>query len=271
MKSIFAFDNYKDFVKARIKALPKQGHGELARIAKELRMHPTRVSHIFNADMNLTSEQACELSKYFGLSDLESDYFLALVQLERAGSTELKRTTKRQLEKIKTDAKELVNRVPRERALSDEEKALFYSSWAYSAIRLMTSIEGRQDIASLAAALNLAPAKVRKIIDFLLQTGLCLEEKGRLKMGPKSTHLESTSDIVLRHHANWRIQALQRHETLTEAELAYTGPVTVTAEDFKKIREDIAEYISRFTKQVVASEPPEQLACLNIDWFKVER
>lgn len=80
MRSIFSFDDYKDFVRNRIKTMPRQGHGEMSRIAKALRMHPTRVSHIFNGEMNLTGEQACDLAKHLGLSDLEADYFLALVQ-----------------------------------------------------------------------------------------------------------------------------------------------------------------------------------------------
>lgn len=54
MRLIFTFHDYNSFVKSRIKSMPRQGHGEMAKIAKALRMHPTRVSHIFNADMSLT-------------------------------------------------------------------------------------------------------------------------------------------------------------------------------------------------------------------------
>jgi uncharacterized protein (TIGR02147 family) len=268
--TVFEFEDYKKFVLKRLEAMPKKGRGEMLRIAESLRMHSTRVSHIFKGKMNLTLEQACGLAKHLGLSALESEYFLLLVNLERAGSEDLKQMLRLQGQKIRAQAKDLVNRVPREKILTEEQKAVFYSSWFYSGIRLATSIPRYDNVDALADRFQMPREKVRAVVDFLLATGLCAESDGHLQMGSKTTHLEHSSPLVLRHHANWRLKALARHESLGDKELAYTCPVSVTLEDQIKIREMLAEFIEKFLKRVVASDPAEQLACLNIDWFGIK-
>jgi len=73
---------------------------------------------------------------------------------------------------------------------------------------------------------------------------------------------------VTRHHANWRLKALGRHEHLSERELAYTVPVSISKADQKVLREMLIQTIVKFQETVTASEPSEILACLNIDWIE---
>ena len=269
IKPIFNYLDYKTYVLERFSSMPRKGRGELGKIAKDLRMHPTRVSHIFRGDMNLTLEQACGVSHYLGLSSVESEYFLLLVNLARAGSVDLQKMLKEQAEKIRERAKSLSYRVPRDMVLSEEQKAMFYSGWHFSAIRLLTSIEGFQTVDALAEALQLPREKVRNTVDFLLSTGLCIEKNGLLFMGPKTTHLEETSPLMARHHSNWRLKAMSRHENIRPHELAYTCTVSLTKEDQIKLREMLMEVIEKFLKKVTASDPAEKLACLTIDWLDV--
>ena len=65
------------------------------------------------------------------------------------------------------------------------------------------------------------------------------------------------------------MKALARHENIGEDELIYSCPVSVKKEDLGQIRELLTATIEQFLKRVVASDPPEILACLNIDWFRV--
>jgi uncharacterized protein (TIGR02147 family) len=243
----------------------------MLKIARHLKMHTSRVSHIFRGEMNLTLEQACALGRYFGLSSLESEYFLTLVNLERAGSEDLRDQLRRQADGIRARAQEFQNRVPPDKTLTEEQKAVFYSSWLYSGIRLATSIPQMQTVDAIAAFYQIPREKVRGIIDFLLATGLCVEEDGRIAMGPKTTHLEKTSPLVLRHHTNWRLKAISRYENLSAEDLVYSCPVSLRAEDQVLVREMILQFIERFLKKIVTSDPAENVACLNIDWFTVKK
>src|ERR1700758_5240240 len=146
MMSVFSAANYRYFLLERLKAMPKEGSGQVARIAKVLQMHPTRLSQVLHGHVNLTMEQAGRLAHHLGLSSLETEFFLALIQLERAGTEELRAIFRGQLKRLKEQSKELKHRVPKDIALSENQKAVFYSSWAYSAVRLATSIESLQSI-----------------------------------------------------------------------------------------------------------------------------
>lgn len=266
--SIFDFEDYKAYIHQRIEEMPNRGRGEWARIAKALRLHPTRVSQIFKGEIQLSPEQACTLTNFLGLSAIESEYFMVLVQLGRAGSHDLEQMLKRQIQKIRDQAKQLVNRISREKVLSGEQSAIFYSSWAYSGIRLATSTEQGSSVDKLAIAFGMSREKIRAIIDFLLESGLCVEKDGRLVMGAKTTHLDKTSPLALQHHSNWRLKGLSRHQNLTDLEMAYTCPVSLREKDMIVVREILIQTIQKFLGVVTESDPPDTLACLNIDWFK---
>jgi hypothetical protein len=46
---------------------------------------------IGNGDRDLTVEQALSLCEFFGFIELEADYFVSLVERERAGTHQLKK------------------------------------------------------------------------------------------------------------------------------------------------------------------------------------
>lgn len=249
--------------------MPKGGRGEFNKMAQALRMHTTRVSQIFNGDMNLTVEQAADLCRYWGLAQSEAEFFLLLVQLERAGSQEARAIYKRQIDSTRARSKDLRERVSIERALSESERAIFYSSWFYSAARLLTSIEEFQTLDAISERLQQPRDRMREVLDFLVSTGLCIEEDGRYSMGPKTTHVEASSPLSLRHHSNWRLRAIQRQEKIGQNELTYTCPVSINRKDQAKLRELLIQTIQDFLKTVTESEPPEMVACLLIDWFEI--
>lgn len=266
--NIFEFDRYKDFVLARIKAMPHQGRGQMGRMAAALGMHSTLASQVFRGDKNLTPEQAAKLCDFLGLNDLESSYFLGLVNLERAGNESLRKMISRELGELRRKSLHLASRLPRSTELSEEDQAVFYSNWYYSGIRLLTSIPAYQDLDSISEYFAIPKAKARKILDFLLSRGLCVENGRRVEMGPKRTYIPAESPLVSRHHMNWRLRAIEKHETLSEKEFAVSAPMSLSERDFQRIRDRLIESVREIT-QIASDSPPEKLACLNIDWFKV--
>jgi plasmid maintenance system antidote protein VapI len=83
---IFEFAEYKTFVNQKIKSMPKGGHGQFLKIAKILNVHTTMVTHIFKGDSNLSIEQGLKLANYLGLNELETEYFVALINQARAAN-----------------------------------------------------------------------------------------------------------------------------------------------------------------------------------------
>lgn len=266
--NIFNYTNYKLYVNERIKTLPKRGHGEYLRIAKFIGLHTTSVSQIFKGNKDLSLEQAAKLAQYFGLSELESDYFLNLVEFEKAGNAELKVLIEARIRKIKNHSLDLVNRIPKDKILSDSEKAKFYSLWYYSAIRLLVDVPEYQNRELIANRLGLSLKTVNESIDFLLSMGLLEYEDIKLKVGLKRTFIESSSNLVARHHINWRLKTIERFDTLEHLkDFVFTSPMTISIEDGMKIRELLSQTVEKIMK-LNSSSKSEDLYILNIDWLK---
>ena len=187
----FDYHDYKPFVNDWIKAQPKGGHGQLRQLALSLGINSVVMSQVFRGDRELTPEQALGVTKFTGLSELERDYFLLLVQKGRAGNHELKSVLEKQLEGMRITAQALKNRVKHQK-FTDEDRATFYSQWYYSAVRLGISIPKLNSVSAIADYIQVDRALVAKVMEFLLKHKLVLEEKGKLNMGPQVTHIKLT-------------------------------------------------------------------------------
>lgn len=268
--TIFEFTDYKAYFSALLKKMPHRGYGQLKRVAEHLQVNSVIVSQVFRGTRDLSVEQALDLSDYLGHTPAETDYFLLLVRHARAGTHRLKAHLKKEIQKQQEASRDLKHRIPSEKNLTEEAKAIFYSNWYYSGIRLLTSIDGFETVDAIAQRLDMPRASVKRVVDFLLEQGLCVQKGASLQMGPKTTHLEASSELVGRHHANWRIKGLQNMDSLKENELFYTAPMTLSGETARWVRRELVDTIQKIVTEVRDSKS-EQLSCLNIDWFDVER
>lgn len=266
---LFSYDDYRLYVRDRVRRDKSLGRGSFRQIAEALDMHTTNVSQVFRGQKSLTLEQACALGAFFGLSELEAEYLLALVQLERAGTPLLRKHASNRIASLRAASQELSQRLTQDGTLSELGKAVFYSNWYYTAISIAVDIEGLDNVEALAKYFSLPRAKVVETVQFLLANGLCIDDNGRIKMGPQRTHLESTSPHVARHHANWRQKAIERSPCLTaDEELQYSAPVSLSGADAKHIRRLLLSTIDEALK-IVGPSQSQEIFCLNMDWIKI--
>lgn len=264
--SIFDFSDYKTFVLAWIDGRPKNGWGELAKMAKALGVHTTMLSHTIKADKHLSMEQAYALCEYMRLKENETDYFLALISRDRAGTHALKLKYEKQISSLKSHSKVLEARMPKEREITEEQKAIFYSNWLYSAVHLAAELPDIKSPVDLLQYFHDRPSEeINKILVFLMEIGFVIDKDG-LKIGPRSTHLGQNSPWIYTHHKNWRVKAFERHGKLTSDELMYSGQLTISHEGFLVFRERITKLLEELAT-IANTEKPQKLAALNIDWI----
>ena len=268
--TVFSFSTYRSYLKNYLEALPNRGHGEMSKIAAHLKIHSTLVSMIFSGERDLTYEQGYDLCDYLDLTEPETEYFLLLVQHIRAGNTRLKAHFEGKLKAIKEQRTKIENVFDHERRLKDNEKAVFYSTWLYSAIRLFcdTHKKGRT-VEEISSHFRISRQKAQEHIQFLKSVGLVAEEKGHFSLGSNRTYLENDSPYLPRHHVNWRTRSLNVIDRISSDELIFTCPHSISREDFAKIRTEISEVLKKVSTVIKNSEAQE-VACLNIDLFWVK-
>lgn len=263
---VFEFKDYKPFLNRLIVQSPKKGRGLSRRLAEHLHVSPVLISQVLSGSRDFTPEQSLLIAEFFGLNESATEYFHLLVQKARAGNHQLKTYLEKKLDKMRTqDA--LRNRVVEHKELTEESKGIFYSNWIYAAVSLLSSIEGFNSADEMARYFRLTRAQIAPILSFLLSTGLCTEEKGRIKLGATATYVGTESPFVNSHRRNWRLKAMERFTSATASDLFYSSPCSLSKADADLIRKELAKMIGEISKRV-SDSPPEKLACLNIDWFE---
>jgi len=270
MVKVYEFSNYREYLAKRLQEMPRKGHGKMSELSRYIGVHTTLVSQILKGHKNLTTDQAILTCEFFGLSALESDCFVLLVQHDRAGNPSAKRFYKNKIQKIREQSRNISERVTADAILSEEQRAVFYSDWTYSAIRQSIALPDIHTVEDIAKYLDLPAERVNACMEFLLRTGLCRREGKKIVVGPSSTHVESTSPWVNVHHMNWRNRAIQSLGSANPLDLHYSSPVTLSALDCEFVKERLIQLIED-VRATVGPSASEKMYCLNLDWFQVAK
>lgn len=266
---VFEFDNSREFLRTYIDSLPKKGWGEIQRWADHLGLQASYISQVLAGTKTFNMDQGLKLAKHLGLKETELDYLMLVMEKERAASHETKKYFDEKLKALKTDAKELSKRLPKDKTFSDVEKSIFYSSWIYSAIRLFCSIgEKGKNLEEITSRFNITRSDALKVLDFLCDSGLCAKKNNLYTVGTLATMLESTSPHIHRHRQNWRVKTLSQIETTQAEELVFSAPFSIGKKDFEELREELSKFLEGFYKRVKKTDP-EEMAILNIDLMKL--
>jgi uncharacterized protein (TIGR02147 family) len=265
--TIFDYETYKDFVNNSISLKGKSGRGEYKRISGFLGVSSVLISQIFKGEKEVSLEQAIKLGEYYGLTVLENKYLICLVSAARAGSHSLKKFYAKEAQLLIKKSKDIGSRISHSETLSEHDKAIFYSDYKYSAIRLACSLDGLSKM-KMAAMFDLTEDGLGLYLDFLKSRGLIKEEKGHLFLGPSSTHISKSSPFVKHHHRNWRLQSIGSLDQLGDHEVIYTAPMCISKNLFEKLNTKILGFIDDLVVDAVDSES-EELCYINIDLRKL--
>ncbi|OQW55059.1 MAG: hypothetical protein A4S09_17160 [Proteobacteria bacterium SG_bin7] len=265
---IFSFQGYRSYLKAWIEEARASQTSNLTRLSEAIGVNPSFLAHVLSGLKNLSFEQAALISKILTHTNLEREYFFALIQIERAGTQLLKSYWESKKNAILDERLRVKSRVGSHIELTAEDRAIFYSSWIYVAVFVTTAIDDGQTLDQIAGRFNLNRTRVEEILNFLERTGVCVRENTIYRMGQNSIYISNDSPLVVKHHSNWRMKAIQKMDIRQKKELFYTSPMSISEADFEKIRELILKNIEE-SQKIAHASPAEDVFCLNIDFFKL--
>jgi uncharacterized protein (TIGR02147 family) len=268
-KSIFHYRNYKAYIQDIFDAKPHRGRGEKAKLAQAMQSHGAFVSQVLNAKADLSPEQACLASDYFGHTEEESHFFLLLVQWARAGNARLKGTIEKQIRAVEEKRATLKNRVGPQDTLSLERQSTYYSHWMYSALHVAVAVPSLQTTDALARHFRLSPSEIKSYLEFLLDSGLVQRKDGQLVPGVAHIFLPKESPLVSKHLMNWRLKAMQSIPAVLDENVHYSVVVSLSQDDRDRLRKMIYDFVEK-ANAIVRPSKEETLACLGIDFFEVK-
>jgi uncharacterized protein (TIGR02147 family) len=268
MPSIFTYKSYKPFIIDYIDGNARLKRGGRLRLSETVNCQPAFISQVLNGSLHFSMEQAEAASRFMGLSFLEKKFFLNLVQLEKAGTSELKYFLREENQKLKAESAVLAERLNVGNTLSTEEQSIYYSKWYYSAIHVLITIENFNSQEQIATRLGLSLQTVREALTFLERVNFIERQEKGFSSGKARLHLSSQSPLVFQHHMNWRLKALEALADPLPEDLHYSSVVSISKRDAEFIKEELIKKIEHL-KKVIRKSPEEELYSLSFDFFQV--
>jgi hypothetical protein len=266
--NIFECLNYRAWFEIWLKSLPKEGHGELSRIAHHLKVNSTLISQVLSGNREFSVEQGHALTQYFALNGLETRYFMLMLQYERAGSPGLKDYFRKELKQVKSEAGLIVNRLEVDTEISDADRSFLVGNWKPTALLVYCGKSGGVRLEDVVKEFQISSDSALKILERLAEMGLVIQKESRFETGFKRLHIPKGSSFLLRHYANWRLRAIDRSDELQEDEVMFTSVSSISDSEIPALKEKILTWVSTYAKAVTAS-PAEKSVCLNLDFFRV--
>ena len=268
MRSVYDYSDYKRFILDSIEELPSGSRGARTKLAEAISCQGAYVSHVLGGNKDFSLEQAEAAARFLELREDHAEFLIILVQHARAGTVELRRHFKKQLDQKKLEFQQLKNRVQISRTISEIDQATYYSDWSYQAVHSILSIPAFRTPKNIADHLGLSISKVNNAIKFLMQVDL-VNELGELgvhyQAKDKSFHLPRSSPLISKLHSNWRVKTLSMLDAQDDLAHHYSGLLTIAVSDAEKVREILRKALEEIAT-VVKPSSEEEIYLLAMDF-----
>lgn len=264
--NLFDVTDYRKYLIFWLDSQKRTGSSTAASLAESIRVHPTFVSQVLKGKKDFSIEQWMQVYQLMNLTEIEKEFLHFLLLKNRAGTMESKQFYQNKIDEILKRRLVLQERMGEHKVLSDLDRAVFYSSWLYSAVRLFTACDDGKTTVQVSEKFEISKDKAQSILDFLVLTGLCRFQKDKYLMGEQHIHVSSGTSFVVRHHTNWRLKSIENLEKTTAEEMNFTAPMSISKRDFGVIREKIVKLIQE-SVEVAKASAAEDLAVMTIDFF----
>ena len=267
-KIIYDYDDYKSYINDKINNSPSKGRGIKLKISECLSCQTAFVSQVLNGQPNFSLEQAVKLNTFFDHTKDESRFFIILLQLSRAGSTELINFFKSEIKDIVEKRSLFKNRTEVKNNLKKLDQQIYYSNWLYACIHMMVAIPEFQSSLAISRYLNIPREKIIEIMTFLEETGLIQKQGSHHEVGVTKIFLAKESNLIQRHHTNWRIQAMRSIDINAIEDFHYSSIVSMAKADVPKVKEILIRAIQECSI-VVQESKEEKIQSICIDFFGI--
>lgn len=267
--SIWDFTEYREYLVNRLGAEGSRT-GERKRLAESIPVHTTFISQILKGRADFSLEQAESINSFFDHTDDEGEYFILMLLKDRAGSGKLKSRFERKIESQREDRINIKKRLAADGEITVQDRERFYSSYLYGAVHVLSAIPKYKSVASLAEALRLPRTQVQEIVEFMLRIGVLKEENFVLSPGSGHVHLGNDSELILRHHANWRLHTLSNLQLVDKEDLHYSACLSLSQADAYRVKESMLSNLK--TNVGIISASPEEVAyVMSFDFYKLSQ
>jgi uncharacterized protein (TIGR02147 family) len=248
---------------------PDARRGVKSQLAQHMMVQPAFLSQVLAGKYALSLEQADLANQFFDHSPEEADFFLLLVNRDRAGTATLRTHFDKQITAALAKRNQVVERLGKKFELTSEAKGVYYSSWMFAAIHVACTIPDLRTCRSLSAHFGLPALTIASVLQFLEENGLIHKENDQYLPTQNWVRLDKNSPHIVKHHSNWRQKAIQNLELQTDEDLHYSGVFSIDRASMNLIKDEILGFMKEQMKKIEKAKE-EDLVVFGIDFFKLK-
>jgi uncharacterized protein (TIGR02147 family) len=259
--------NYREFIHEKIRQ-NNNVRGYRTQLAKAASCHSSYFSHMLKGEAELTPDQAAALCDFWQLNRRDSEYFITLVNLERASSVSLQSKLHERLRELR----QICNEVPALEVIAikmTHEQALrYFSNWYMSAVHRALAIPQFTNAAAISTRLCLPLDLVEKSLEDLVAMNLVYRSGKEWKSTHEGMNLNLNQDLMGIYHTAIRNRAAFSYDRASLSNVHFSAVAAISRKDGRKVQEGIRRMISKYTALCHHSEA-EELMGLSVDFFTI--
>lgn len=260
--------SYKQFVNQMLEN-PLYGRGAKTRLANHLGVQGSFISLVLSGPQDFSTDHSIKIAEFLKLSAPETEYFMTLVQRDRAGTPKLKQYYQALIDRMLKEEAQIKSHVQAKQLEANEQDlSLYYGAWFHVAVHMAIHNTKLRTVSALVAYTKLSESQVRESIDLLVRLGFAQFDKDKVVPIDRTFHLSKRSLALRSHHTNWRGQAVQSLDDNQPDALHYSLVLNVDAETAIKMRELLLDSIKR-THILIEKAKIENVYSICLDLFKV--
>ncbi len=267
MAYVFEFTNYKEFLRA---SLPIQGpsRGGRTRLADFLNCKLGFISQVLSGSADFSFEHGILISEFLHLNSEEEEFFLLLMQKDRAGSVKLQIFFQNKITLILNQRKEIQSRIQKTKELTEEQKNTYYSRWTYNGIHMCTLIPHLRNPTQMSEYLGIPLVEVTEILSDLEKFSLVQRKGSEFHPTSKRLHLGEKSLSLRSHHINWRMEAIRSLDRKSPEKLNYSSVMSISHSAAEKIQSLLLKLIEN-SEPIISEAKDEAVFVLTLDLFEL--
>ena len=245
-----------------------ENRGQLTKAAAELRCQRSYLSRVISEKLQLTRDHAFGMSHFLKFNDVEREYFLLLVDHERASEPEYRKYLSSRIAEIKRKSESLEVRMTRNATVLETGPVDYFSSWLWSAVHFLTAVPQYQTSNEIGERLGLSTKLVNFYLEGLVRKGFVERHGSRWIYKGGEFHAKRGSALVLLHHQNWRQRAFMDAQDVNTEGVHFTAVQTMSRSDFALLKQKTLDLVAEFGK-IAGPSAPEEAVAFTCDFFHV--
>lgn len=269
--SVFDSKTYVGYLKSIIQEGDKKKHGIVKTLADKLRCHPTFISQVINAKADLNHDQAIRLCQFLDLAEDETEFFIDMLNRDRAASQEAKVHFQKKLDRKISERLTFQKRAKLSSSLKTDQEAIYLSRWNCPVIHAAIQIPNVRTTEKIAKLLKAEETDVKNALEVL--ENLKLVKKSGTAWIPTETalHIGKDSPHAANFHANMRVKTagrlVSRARNIEDTHFSAVFAISKSAAD--EVRASLLQSLKNAREKMVSSDP-EVLYGLCLDYFPIE-